>query len=115
MISATAPAAATPACMARVADGHGAPSFYLGKKVAFVYKGQRETRGTKHRVVCGIPLRRAMHSGRRPCPAHWARRVGLTLLARSGARSREYTATRASCGRVSSTPSRPSRLAHLSE
>jgi len=28
-------------------------SFYLGKKVAFVYRAQREVRGTKIRVIWG--------------------------------------------------------------
>jgi hypothetical protein len=28
-------------------------SFYLGKKVAFVYRGQKEIRGTKIRVIWG--------------------------------------------------------------
>lgn len=31
----------------------GLSSFYLGKKVAFVYRGQNEKRGTKIRVVWG--------------------------------------------------------------
>jgi ribosomal protein L35AE/L33A len=29
------------------------PSFYLGKKVAFVYRAQREVRGSKIRVIWG--------------------------------------------------------------
>jgi ribosomal protein L35AE/L33A len=28
-------------------------SFYLGKKVAYVYRGQKEVRGTKIRVIWG--------------------------------------------------------------
>lgn len=35
--------------MARLID----ISFYLGKKVAFVYRGQKEIRGTKIRVIWG--------------------------------------------------------------
>ncbi|KAK2075295.1 hypothetical protein P8C59_009434 [Phyllachora maydis] len=38
-------------------------NFYLGKKVAFVYKGQRETRGTKHRVIWGKVARVHGNSG----------------------------------------------------
>ena len=29
------------------------PSFYLGKKVAYVYRGLKEKRGTKIRVIWG--------------------------------------------------------------
>jgi ribosomal protein L35AE/L33A len=34
----------------RINAGH---SFYLGKKVAYVYRGQKEVRGTKIRVIWG--------------------------------------------------------------
>ena len=34
-------------------DSSEAAEFYLGKRVAFVYRAQTETRGTKHRVVWG--------------------------------------------------------------
>jgi large subunit ribosomal protein L35Ae len=32
---------------------NAALSFYLGKKVAYVYRGQKEIRGTKIRVIWG--------------------------------------------------------------
>ncbi|KAK3215991.1 hypothetical protein GRF29_8g1745705 [Pseudopithomyces chartarum] len=34
-------------------DSTEAAEFYLGKRVAFVYRAQTETRGTRHRVVWG--------------------------------------------------------------
>jgi large subunit ribosomal protein L35Ae len=34
-------------------DNTEAASFYLGKKVAFVYRASTEVRGSKHRVVWG--------------------------------------------------------------
>jgi large subunit ribosomal protein L35Ae len=41
-----------------IVDTNGRPanaslSFYLGKKVAYVYRGQKEIRGTKIRVIWG--------------------------------------------------------------
>lgn len=35
------------------ANIHLSKSFYLGKKVAFVYRAQKEVRGTKIRVIWG--------------------------------------------------------------
>lgn len=37
----------------RSAVTNGDSSFYLGKKVAYVYRGQKEIRGTKIRVIWG--------------------------------------------------------------
>ncbi|KAK4136465.1 ribosomal protein L35Ae [Trichocladium antarcticum] len=34
-------------------DDTAAANFYLGKKVAYVYRGQKEVRGTKIRVIWG--------------------------------------------------------------
>ncbi|KAF5709895.1 hypothetical protein CEK26_000576 [Fusarium fujikuroi] len=42
-------------------DSHD--SFYLGKKVAFVYRGQKEIRGTKIRVIWGKVTRPHGNSG----------------------------------------------------
>ena len=39
------------------------PSFYLGKKVAFVYRAQREVRGSKIRVIWGKITRPHGNSG----------------------------------------------------
>jgi len=41
-------------------------SFYLGKKVAYVYRGQKEIRGTKIRVIWGKVTR--PHGNIRPLP-----------------------------------------------
>lgn len=48
-------------------------SFYLGKKVAFVYKGQKEIRGTKIRVIWGKVTRpHGMSSSNcRSARLHW--------------------------------------------
>lgn len=46
-------------------DSTEAAEFYLGKRVAFVYRAQTETRGSKHRVVWG-KIRKThgeLHSG----------------------------------------------------
>ncbi|KAJ4316751.1 60S ribosomal protein L33B [Fusarium piperis] len=45
-----------------VDDTKGA-NFYLGKKVAFVYRGQKEIRGTKIRVIWGKVTRPHGNSG----------------------------------------------------
>lgn len=34
-------------------DDRKAASFYLGKRIAYVYRGKREIRGTKIRVIWG--------------------------------------------------------------
>ncbi|KAI9171987.1 60S ribosomal protein L33-B [Paramyrothecium foliicola] len=39
------------------------PSFYLGKKIAYVYRGQKEIRGTKIRVIWGKVTRPHGNSG----------------------------------------------------
>ncbi|KAK6842799.1 60S ribosomal protein L33-A [Apiospora arundinis] len=44
-------------------DDTPAANFYLGKKVAFVYKGQKEIRGTKIRVIWGKVTRPHGNSG----------------------------------------------------
>ncbi|KAF5657189.1 60S ribosomal L33-A protein [Fusarium heterosporum] len=44
-------------------DDTNAANFYLGKKVAFVYRGQKEIRGTKIRVIWGKVTRPHGNSG----------------------------------------------------
>ncbi|KAI2636037.1 ribosomal protein L35Ae [Xylaria nigripes] len=44
-------------------DDSKAATFYLGKRVAFVYKGQKEIRGTKIRVIWGKVTRPHGNSG----------------------------------------------------
>ncbi|KAI5921384.1 60S ribosomal protein L33 [Camillea tinctor] len=44
-------------------DDTSSANFYLGKKVAFVYKGQKEIRGTKIRVIWGKVTRPHGNSG----------------------------------------------------
>ncbi|KAK0667203.1 putative cytosolic 60S ribosomal protein Rpl35a [Cercophora samala] len=44
-------------------DDTAAANFYLGKKVAYVYRGQKEVRGTKIRVIWGKVTRPHGNSG----------------------------------------------------
>ncbi|TVY85002.1 60S ribosomal protein L33-A [Lachnellula suecica] len=44
-------------------DANGDSSFYLGKKVAFVYRAQKEIRGSKIRVIWGTVTRPHGNSG----------------------------------------------------
>ncbi|EMC97384.1 hypothetical protein BAUCODRAFT_147475 [Baudoinia panamericana UAMH 10762] len=44
-------------------DDPTAASFYFGKKVAFVYRGKKEIRGTKIRVIWGKVTRSHGNSG----------------------------------------------------
>ncbi|KAK9421328.1 putative Ribosomal protein L35Ae [Seiridium cardinale] len=44
-------------------DDTQAANFYLGKRVAFVYKAQKEVRGTKTRVIWGRVMRSHGNSG----------------------------------------------------
>ncbi|KAK4129535.1 ribosomal protein L35Ae [Parathielavia appendiculata] len=44
-------------------DDTAAANFYLGKRVAYVYRGQKEVRGTKIRVIWGKVTRPHGNSG----------------------------------------------------
>ncbi|KAJ2904788.1 hypothetical protein MKZ38_007144 [Zalerion maritima] len=44
-------------------DDQSAAKFYLGKKIAYIYRGQKEKRGTKIRVIWGKVTRPHGNSG----------------------------------------------------
>lgn len=44
-------------------DDQSAARFYSGKKIAYVYKAQKEVRGSKHRVIWGKVTRPHGNSG----------------------------------------------------